>query len=115
MDVGTCVAQNCSSACISGSGNGMGGNGAGTGGGSNNGTGATTSGTGGSSNGTGASSSGTGATGNTGGGTCADLNTCCGKITQADLKSACTSAYSQAKGNDSLCGTIYQSLSDFCP
>jgi hypothetical protein len=107
MEIGTCFTQNCASICAAGSNNGTGGSGSGTGGSSN--------GTGASSSGTGASPSGTGATGSTGGGTCTKLNACCGRITQADLKTACVNAYSASSGSESLCSSIYDSLARYCP
>lgn len=73
---------------------------------------------------TGASGSGTGSSGRSGGtagtsaasGTCNDLNACCAKITDANLKSACEQAYSAAKSSgDAVCSAALQSLKMFCP
>ena len=113
QEVQTCFQQNCQSTCLSGS-MGAGGSSGGVGG-INSGTGARSGGIGGINGGTGASSSGTGATGSTGGGVCADLNACCSKITQTNLRSACMDAYSASNGDESFCSMIYESIVDFCP
>jgi hypothetical protein len=47
--------------------------------------------------------------------TCADLNDCCSRITNAGIKSGCENAYSQLKGDDMRCRAVYDSLKSYCP
>jgi len=130
-EIGSCYMQNCAGMCsqsnngAGGSGPGpteMGGNGPAPGGrngggfGNNPGPGGfgNNPGPGGFGNSTGGFGAGTGATGSTGGGACGQLNACCGRIMESNLKSACTNGYSAAQGDESLCAMIYDALTDFC-
>jgi hypothetical protein len=43
------------------------------------------------------------------------LQTCCGKITDATIKSACQSSITSAQGVESNCALILQGLQSYCP
>jgi hypothetical protein len=66
---------------------------------------------------TGSSSGTSGTSGSSGssGQTCATLQACCDKITDATFKSACQSAHDSASGNDATCNTLYPSFKSYCP
>lgn len=47
--------------------------------------------------------------------TCADLQACCAKITNASVKTSCTSNYESLKTNPASCSAVYPSYASFCP
>jgi len=46
--------------------------------------------------------------------TCADLTTCCGKITDANAKQGCDAA-AMSTTDDAMCNTYYNAFKSYCP
>jgi hypothetical protein len=53
--------------------------------------------------------------GDAGDGTCADLQACCDKITNADFKKSCTDTHAGLSGNDQACSSVLNAYKSQCP
>lgn len=46
--------------------------------------------------------------------TCADLMSCCGKISEKGTHKACVESYTKHNGNDVDCNNIWQAFASYC-